>query len=212
MAFSELLKNLLHEIGQILLIPCMVILLVLMVLTIWQIGDVLIEAIMERKAHRTDGAKLLLALEGKSREELRAALKSMDFGKSQKEALLLLCEQKGTEEELSILARRLLSAEEARCTHSLRPTELVAKLGPIFGLLGTLIPLGPGIVALGMGDTETLSNSMAVAFDTTIAGLVSAAVCFVISGIRKRWYSDRMADMEALMEKLIREVAEDAAE
>lgn len=37
----------------------------------------------------------------------------------------------------------------------------VAKLGPMFGLLGTLIPLGPGIVALGRSDTAALSQSMA---------------------------------------------------
>lgn len=53
---------------------------------------------------------------------------------------------------------------------------MIAKLGPMFGLLGTLIPLGPGIVALGQGDTVTLSESMNVAFDTTIAGVISAAV------------------------------------
>lgn len=58
---------------------------------------------------------------------------------------------------------------------------MIAKLGPMFGLLGTLIPLGPGIVALGQGDTVTLSESMNVAFDTTIAGVISAAVASVIS-------------------------------
>ena len=35
---------------------------------------------------------------------------------------------------------------------------MIAKLGPMFGLLGPLIPLGPGIVALGQGDTVTLSE------------------------------------------------------
>jgi Biopolymer transport proteins len=207
---SELLTKTLHEIGQVLLIPCMVILLILMVLTVWQLGDLMIEALMERKSHRTDGAVLLLQLKGRDRGQIKSLLESWALPRSQKAALLLLVEQEGGEEELTILAQRLLAEEEAKCASSLRPTELVVKLGPMFGLLGTLIPLGPGIVALGMGDTETLSKSMAVAFDTTIAGLVSAAVCFVISGIRKRWYSSQMATLEALMEKVIREVAEDA--
>lgn len=39
----------------------------------------------------------------------------------------------------------------------------------MLGLLGTLIPLGPGIIALGQGDTQTLSTSLLTAFDTTIA-------------------------------------------
>ncbi len=208
---SELLTNVLHEIGQILLIPCMVVLFLLMIISVWQLGDVLIEALMERKSHRSDGESLILELKGKSPSEMCALLEARAIPKTQKEKLLLLCRQRGTEEELTTLAQRMLAAEEARCARSLRPTELVVKLGPMFGLLGTLIPLGPGIVALGMGDTATLSGAMAVAFDTTIAGLISAAVSFVISGVRKRWYSDQMATLEALMETVIREVTANAA-
>ena len=85
---------------------------------------------------------------------------------------------------------------------------MIAKLGPMFGLLGTLIPLGPGIVALGQGDTVTLSESMNVAFDTTIAGVISAAAS-VISHIRKRWYNDDMVSLETLMEAVLEEVTSD---
>ena len=88
-------------------------------------------------------------------------------------------------------------------------TDMIAKLGPMFGLLGTLIPLGPGIVALGQGDTVTLSESMNVAFDTTIAGVISAAVASVISHIRKRWYNDDMVSLETLMEAVLEEVTSD---
>ena len=62
--------------------------------------------------------------------------------------------------------------------------ELLARLAPMFGLLGTLIPLGPGIIALGQGDTQTLSPSLLTAFDTTIAGLSAAAVCLVVTSLR----------------------------
>lgn len=41
------------------------------------------------------------------------------------------------------------------------------QLGPILGLLGTLIPLGPGLAALGSGDIVTLAEALTVAFDTT---------------------------------------------
>jgi biopolymer transport protein ExbB/TolQ len=73
----------------------------------------------------------------------------------------------------------------------------------MFGLLGTLIPLGPGLIALGQGDTYTLSQSMLTAFDTTIAGLAAAAVSFVISTIRKRWYEDYMTSTEALAQCIL---------
>lgn len=77
-------------------------------------------------------------------------------------------------------------------------TDLASKLGPMLGLLGTLIPLGPGIIALGQGDTYTLSVSLMTAFDTTVAGLCIAAVCMIVSTIRRRWYAAYMADLETL--------------
>ena len=46
------------------------------------------------------------------------------------------------------------------------------QLGPILGLLGTLIPLGPGLAALGSGDIVTLAEALTVAFDTTVTGLL----------------------------------------
>ena len=58
-------------------------------------------------------------------------------------------------------------------------------------------------------DTVTLSESMNVAFDTTIAGVISAAVASVISHIRKRWYNDDMVSLETLMEAVLEEVTSD---
>ena len=78
-----------------------------------------------------------------------------------------------------------------------------AKIGPMLGLLGTLIPLGPGIIALGQGDTITLSSSLLTAFDTTIMGLIAAAIAIVISTIRTRWYTDYMSILETLMECIL---------
>ena len=98
------------------------------------------------------------------------------------------------------LAIRLLDEEKQRCARLVRLSDLVAKLGPMFGLLGTLIPLCPGIIALGQGDTFTLSNSLLTAFDTTIAGLIAAAVAVVISTLRKSWYRNDTSVLETAME------------
>ena len=70
----------------------------------------------------------------------------------------------------------------------------------MFGLMGTLIPLGPGLIALGQGDTKTLSSSLLIAFDTTVAGLISAAVSYIISSVRNRWYEEYMVNLETVME------------
>ena len=81
--------------------------------------------------------------------------------------------------------------------------ELLARLAPMLGLLGTLIPLGPGIIALGQGDTYTLSTSLLTAFDTTIAGLVAAAFAIVVSSIRRRWYREYGSLLEALCTEVL---------
>ena len=70
----------------------------------------------------------------------------------------------------------------------------------MFGLMGTLIPLGPGIVAIGEGDTTVLANSLLIAFDTTVLGLIVAAVALVVSTIRKTWYAKYMAAFESAAE------------
>ena len=96
------------------------------------------------------------------------------------------------------LAIRLLDQEQERYDGILRLSELVARLAPMFGLLGTLIPLGPGILALGQGDTFTLSASLLTAFDTTVAGLLAAAVATVISSLRRAWYRQYVSQLEVL--------------
>ena len=73
----------------------------------------------------------------------------------------------------------------------------------MFGLLGTLIPLGPGIIALGQGDTMTLSQSLMTAFDTTIAGLIVAAIAIVISTIRRCWYNNYISVLETVMDCVV---------
>ena len=88
-------------------------------------------------------------------------------------------------------------------------TDVMAKIGPMLGLMGTLIPLGPGIIALGQGDTFTLSNSLLIAFDTTVAGLVCALIALVISTIRKIWYRNDMSILETLMECILEEEQND---
>ena len=79
--------------------------------------------------------------------------------------------------------------------------DFLAKLSPMLGLMGTLIPLGPGLAALGDGDVKILSTAMSVAFDTTVLGLLSGMAGFVIARLRRRWYDKALSIMESEDEK-----------
>lgn len=139
-------------------------------------------------------------------DEIRSGVKPLEESisnsgllKSQKEILLELTRHPDfTPTMREALAVRMIEAQQTKYDRIIKISELLARLAPMFGLMGTLIPLGPGIIALGQGDTRTLSSSMLVAFDTTITGLSVAAVASVISTVRRIWYREYMSVLEVL--------------
>ena len=133
-----------------------------------------------------------------------AAVEESGLLRRQKDALLeLLRHPDFTDATREALAIELLECEQDRYDSIVKLSELLARLAPMLGLLGTLIPLGPGIIALGQGDTYTLSTSLLTAFDTTIAGLVAAALAIVVSAIRRRWYREYGSVLEALCTEVL---------
>lgn len=196
----------LHAVSQWLLVPCLLALGVLIFVAVWQIGDLLVETMTERRK-RADVAALIRLIHGGA-AALEETIEKSALLRRHKRFLCTLVEAQDIPPAFrTALARELLSKEESRYGRITGITDTVAKLGPMFGLLGTLIPLGPGIVALGQGDALTLSNSLAIAFDTTIVGVITAAVGAVISQIRKRWYEENLVALEALMDCVLEEVS-----
>ena len=114
------------------------------------------------------------------------------------------------EKSREVFARKLIEEEEMKSVKIIEKTDIIAKIGPAIGLMGTLIPLGPGLAALGAGDINTLSQNLLVAFDAAIIGLASAAIAFTISRVRRRWYEDyQLSTLEVLAESIL-EVLENA--
>jgi len=70
--------------------------------------------------------------------------------------------------------------------------DMLARVGPMLGLMGTLIPLGPGLAALGNGDVAELAAAVTVAFDTTVIGLAVGALGFCLGRARRRLYDRRL--------------------
>lgn len=75
--------------------------------------------------------------------------------------------------------------------------DFITRLAPMLGLMGTLIPLGPGLAALGDGNLKILTTAMTVAFDTTVVGLLAGMTGFVLGRLRRRWYDHALAILEA---------------
>jgi biopolymer transport protein ExbB/TolQ len=103
----------------------------------------------------------------------------------------------------SALATKLIEEEELQYANITQNTDTLVRLGPTLGLMGTLIPLGPGLAALGSGDINTLAQALIIAFDTTITGLAAGAIGFIISKYRRMWYADELSILEAIIESTL---------
>lgn len=194
------LNQIMYVIAQSLQVPVIVVLLLLAAATVVLAGTLLAEYFTEHLRLKVKLPQLFDDLQ-KREEPAEDCIRASGLLKRQQGVLIELTRHPHlTGMMREALAVRLLTEEQARYDLIVQLSELVAKLGPIFGLLGTLIPLGPGIIAMGQGDTYTLSRSLLIAFDTTILGLSSAAVAMIISTIRRNWYKNYMSALEAAAE------------
>jgi biopolymer transport protein ExbB/TolQ len=85
---------------------------------------------------------------------------------------------------------------ELAVQRSLDRTRLLVRAGPAIGLMGTLIPLIPGLAALAGGDVSTLANDLRDAFGATVVGLLVGTVAFALTLTRTRMYTEDLAGLE----------------
>lgn len=76
-----------------------------------------------------------------------------------------------------------------------------AKLGPITGLVGTLIPMGPALQGLANGDIQQLAQQMQIAFTTTVIGLIVGAVGLGLYQVSRRCGFKQLAIIDCVLEQ-----------
>jgi len=64
---------------------------------------------------------------------------------------------------------------------------LCSRVAPMLGLMATMIPMGPALVAVASGQSEGVANSLAPAFASVIVALAAASITFVVYTVRRRW-------------------------
>ncbi len=98
--------------------------------------------------------------------------------------------------------QRLLANFEIAADKDLAVSKTLTKLGPILGLMGTLIPMGPALVGLSTGDIASMAYNMQVAFATTVIGLFAGAIGFLTQQVKQRWYLQDLTNLDFLAELL----------
>jgi biopolymer transport protein ExbB/TolQ len=93
-------------------------------------------------------------------------------------------------------AEHALADYELAVQRRLDRTRILVRAGPAIGLMGTLIPLAPGLAALGRGDLPTLASDLRTAFAATVIGLLAGTVAFGLTLTRTRMYSEDLTALE----------------
>ena len=106
------------------------------------------------------------------------------------------------EQQNKAQVQRLLANFEIAADKDLAISKTLTKLGPILGLMGTLIPMGPALVGLSTGNIASMAYNMTVAFATTVLGIVAGAIGFLTQQVKQRWYLQDMTNLECLVEGL----------
>jgi hypothetical protein len=69
---------------------------------------------------------------------------------------------------------------------------IATRVTPMLGLMATLIPMGPALLALTHNDVAQMSELLRSAFSSVVLALASASLCFWIATVRRRWCAEEL--------------------
>ena len=202
---SDLLTSALNVVSQSLQIPVIIFLLLFALYAVITVGGLISEYTSRKKVPVRLIKDLIFSISRtKEISEIEGIVKNAQIPKNQKRVLVNIARSSELKKDSrEALAEKLIENEEDIIEKKLQTTDIVTKIGPTLGLMGTLIPMGPGLAALGSGDVTTLSNAIIVAFDTTVVGIGAGAVAYVVSKIRRRWYEQYLSNLDALSKAIL---------
>lgn len=99
--------------------------------------------------------------------------------------------------ELPHQLERILAELEVESAGRLARLSLGVRLGPLLGLMGTLIPMGPALKGLAAGDIQILSENLVIVFSTTVLGIFIGGLSYSMLLARRQWYSHDLIGLEA---------------
>ena len=77
---------------------------------------------------------------------------------------------------------------------------IVSRTAPMLGLVATMIPMGPALLALTSSDARGVGENMVVAFSSVILALIAASLTFVVLTVRRRWLLQELRQLERQQE------------
>ena len=87
----------------------------------------------------------------------------------------------------------------------LERARFLMKAGPMLGLMGTLIPMGPALAGLASGNIGSMAYNMQIAFATTVVGCLVAGVGLLIYSVKKHWFAEEISNLRYVLDRKLAE-------
>lgn len=97
------------------------------------------------------------------------------------------------------MADKAVADIEHRMTARIERLGIMSKVGPMLGLIGTLIPLQPALAGLAKGDVQAMGANLQIGFTTTVLGLLAGGTCYAVGVVMRGWYQQAVTDMHFLL-------------
>jgi MotA/TolQ/ExbB proton channel domain protein len=184
------ISQILFLVSDSLLIPDIIVLLVLFVRALFLVGSFYNQYITKYKNER-QLRPILNELTTERMEELQAALPEKDNSLYIKYLRAILARPAD-----DTYADYMITNFENDAEKDVVTSKLLAKVGPVLGLIGTLIAMSPALTGLSQGDISKMASNMQVVFATTVVGLVVSLVGLVTLQFKQRWYAKEVNQLD----------------
>ena len=196
------IEQVVFRVSQALRIPVIILMLIALAITLVELGSLTVELIRRRKRRFKEmevaAGKARTFMAGGWIEQAIVSLRPVTWSNRMErimEQLVRMVPAPRAEERIS----KTLADFDYDSLHRLESTRVLVRAGPALGLMGTLIPLAPGLAALAEGNVGELTLDLRLAFSLTILGLLIGAVAFGISLVRDRLYGQDLSDLEYMV-------------
>lgn len=179
----DTISEILFWVANSLLIPDIIALLLLFVRSLLLVGSFYNHFITKQKNDKLLN-DLIQNLSAEKVEDLRSILPQKDNSLYIKYLRRLL-----SREPSEAYSEYLISNFETEADKDLSISKILAKIGPVLGLIGTLIAMSPALVNLSSGDVSGMAYNMQIVFATTVIGLVVSMAGLITLQFKQRWYS-----------------------
>lgn len=184
----ELLQEILYWLTSGLLVPCIAFLLYMLIRGLFSAGQYVMDSAKIRSAVTT----LNLHFKNYNENTPLPDMRPLRCAETLKE--LVDCDD-------ADYATLLVTDFEVSTDKYLGQFSNMARLGPITGLVGTLIPMGPALQGLADGNIQQLAGQMQIAFTTTTIGLTIGALGLILYQLHKRHSVRELAILDLALDK-----------